>query len=334
MVDVRGAAARERREAAQLRAQVAHMGRLSRGVVPGVGAGRAVGLGEGTSITRSAELTELRGRRMYYTTGYYTVFDQPYEMWDVFGPYDERVAAGAGKESLAVGPDTAFLVNHRGLTMARTPGPWNKGLGTMNLREDDQGGWHEAWHNPEREDVRSMISAIDDGLMTEMSFAFMIPDGGGMWSDNFDTFTVLRYDINRGDVSGVNYGASPHTSIAARANEVMQALDRLPGGALREVVRRVERRLDEYEKMMRAVGGPQVTRSAADLAEVVRADPDRDQAIRSAGLALSEAVLAAFAEPSPSGIPTTTKTDITPVPVDNGDGRRSLTHIEALLRTM
>jgi hypothetical protein len=43
-----------------------------------------------------------------------------------------------------------------------------------------------------------------------MSFRFMIT--AGRWSDDFTTYTIQRFDIHRGDVSIVGYGANPHTA--------------------------------------------------------------------------------------------------------------------------
>ena len=46
-----------------------------------------------------------------------------------------------------------------------------------------------------------------------MSFAFMID--GGEWSRDMDVFRLTGVNLHRGDVSAVNYGANPYTSIAA-----------------------------------------------------------------------------------------------------------------------
>jgi ATP-dependent protease ClpP protease subunit/phage head maturation protease len=229
-------AATERRAAAQLRAA----GMQQRGVderryrtqVPGVGAARSVSMP--TEIR--AKLERRGDKDLYHTSGYFTRYDQPYPMWDAYGPYDEMVRRGAGSKTLGSGPDVAFLVNHRGLTMARTR------ANTLTLEERAEGGWHDAWLNPDRTDVRDFISAVDDHLVTEMSYAFMIPDGKGRWSEDFETFEIAEYDIDRGDVSGVNYGANPYTDIAARTAEVLRDVEHLPAGALREAAHRLAQR--------------------------------------------------------------------------------------------
>jgi len=85
--------------------------------------------------------------------------------------------------------------------------------------------------NPTRSDIKDLLIAIDDKQITEMSFAFMITAGG--WDDDFEHFTIEAYDIDRGDVSAVTYGANPYTSIGARSREIMTDLAHMPAGAQR-----------------------------------------------------------------------------------------------------
>ncbi len=231
----------ERRAAAELRRrQAGEAGdrggdeayRQYRSGVPGLTCARRVSMP--TQIRAAKE--SRNGKPMFHTWGLFTRYERGYPMWDTFGEYEEVTARGSGRRSLASNPDVAFLVNHRGMTMARTRN------GTLLLDEQHEGGHHEAWLNPERTDVRDFISAVDDQLITEMSYAFMIPDGAGEWDEDFMTFRIMEWDINRGDVSGVNYGANPYTDIAAQTPDVLDALDRLPAGALREAGARLAQR--------------------------------------------------------------------------------------------
>lgn len=177
------------------------------------------------------------GRELRHLRGTATAYEQLYEMWDAFGPYSEGVRAAAGAASLGRKPDVAFLENHRGITMARTTN------GTLDLTELPTGLEYDAYVNPERQDVRDLLSAVDDGLVSESSFAFWITDGE--WNDDYTEFWIKAYDIHRGDVSAVNYGANPYTSVAARAHEVLADLDHLPVGAMRAAHARLERCLPD-----------------------------------------------------------------------------------------
>lgn len=186
-----------------------------------------------------AQLQEHDGKQLYRFDGIASVTDQPYTMYDHFGEYEEIVSRKAFTETLAANPDVAFLLNHRGMTMARTA---NK---TLELALTDEGLRAQAWLNPERQDVRDLVIAMNDGDITEMSFAFMLQDG--RWSDDFTQFTITRLDIHRGDVSAVNYGANPYTSIAARSQELLSDLDHLPAGAARAALARLNARDDMRE---------------------------------------------------------------------------------------
>jgi len=146
------------------------------------------------------------------------------------------VSRSAFTRTLAANPDVAFLLNHRGMTMARTQ------AGTLELRMDESGLRSDAWLNPKRQDVQDLIVAIDDGNITEMSFAFMLEQGE--WSEDFSQFRITQLDIHRGDVSAVNYGANPYTSIAARSQEILADMDRLPVGLARAAMQRLTARSD------------------------------------------------------------------------------------------
>jgi HK97 family phage prohead protease len=248
--------AAERRAAAELR-QAAYQrdfaagGRVRRNQVQGLGASRRVP----TTTEIRAELTQHNGREMFHTYGFFTRYDMPYPMWDMYGEYDEVVRPGSGRHTLAANPDVAFLVNHKGVTMARTTN------GSLVLEERDEGAWHDAWLNPARQDVKDLIVAIQDRNVDQMSYAFMIPDDGGEWAEDFSTFEIRAWDIHRGDVSAVNYGANPYTDIAGRAGEVLNELEHLPPGALPEAHARLGRRLDVIERDRIEVAGLAQARS-------------------------------------------------------------------------
>jgi hypothetical protein len=128
---------------------------------------------------------------------------------------------------------------------------------TLNLSMDDVGLRTEAWLNPKRQDVSDLVLAIEDRDITEMSFAFMLDEG--WWSDDFETFKITKVSLDRGDVSAVNYGANPFTSIAARQQEILTDL-RLAGpgvarAALAELMQRADFELDDlahrYDELRR-----------------------------------------------------------------------------------
>lgn len=184
-----------------------------------------------------ASKQERDGKSFHVVEGYATVYERGYEMWDWAGPYTEIVSAGAAEETLAANPDVVFLINHRGLALART-----HVAGTLDLWSDEVGMGDRAWLNPTRSDVKDLVAGIDDGVITEQSFAFMITSG--QWSPDYTEYRINTFDVNRGDTSAVNFGANPHTSIQARAREILDALDYLPVGAARAALDRLTHRAD------------------------------------------------------------------------------------------
>jgi len=168
--------------------------------------------------------------------GYASVTDRPYEMWDWIGPYTEIVDGAAFDETLTADPDVSFLVNHTGMTMARTTN------GTLELEVDGLGLHARAFVNPKRNDVRDLVVAIDDKNITEMSFAFWITEGE--WNEDYTEFRILKVNLDRGDVSAVTYGANPHTSIGARSEDFLADIDRAPLALARAAFTRLQRRPD------------------------------------------------------------------------------------------
>lgn len=137
--------------------------------------------------------------------GYASTTEQPYEMQDMFGSYSEVISRGAFAQTIAQGADVALLLNHGGLTMARTKS------GSLTLSEDEHGLHWLGQVNASRSDVRDMLASIEDGDVDECSFAFRVTRQ--QWSPDYDERRILEINLNRGDVCPVNFGANPTTSI-------------------------------------------------------------------------------------------------------------------------
>lgn len=175
------------------------------------------GLVTRTRAFDGAELREDSGGNTLTFTGYASVFNRSYEVNDMFGPFSETIAEGAFRNSLAQGADVPFKINHEGMTLARTKS------GTMNLAEDSNGLHVEARLDASNPQVQALRSAMQRGDVDEMSFAFRATDD--RWSEDWMNRTILGADINKGDVSVVNYGANPFTSGAQlRSADIARAL--------------------------------------------------------------------------------------------------------------
>lgn len=140
--------------------------------------------------------------------GYASVFDESYDMYDMFGSYTEVARSGMFTKTLDGNPDVAYLANHEGLNMARTASK------SLTLTQDSTGLLTVAQVNTTRQDVKDLVTAIEDGDVDQMSFAFRVVRQ--QWSPDYDQRDLLEVDINHGDVSAVNFGASPATSVGVQ----------------------------------------------------------------------------------------------------------------------
>jgi HK97 family phage prohead protease len=139
--------------------------------------------------------------------GLATVYEAGYEMWDYYGPYTEIVSAGAGAETLARSDlDVPLVLQHADLRrIARTTN------GSLILADTDEGlDVHAPDLDREDHDVQYIVPKLRSGLIDEMSFKFRIT--AGQWSPDYMEYRINKYDIHRGDVAIVGYGANPHTS--------------------------------------------------------------------------------------------------------------------------
>ena len=145
-------------------------------------------------------------------SGYASVVETGYQMWDMWGPYTEVVSSGAFEKTLSMKDlDVPLVLAHDSLRrIARTTN------GTLTLVEDKVGLKCDAPDlNPADVDVAYISPKITDGLIDEMSFAFRIDEG--IWSPDFTQFNINCVDIHRGDVAIVGYGANPYTSVSLRS---------------------------------------------------------------------------------------------------------------------
>jgi phage head maturation protease len=165
------------------------------------------------------------GLDWYEVEGYASAVEQPFEMWDWWGPYTEIVDAGAFGTTLSADPMVVYRENHTGTPMATTRN------GRLTLWADSTGLGDRAWLNPKRDDVQRHVMAIEDRDMTEQSFMFRIVRG--KWSPDYTEYRITEIDLDRGDVGGVTYGANPHTSLAARSGEFLTQLQTLSPAAAR-----------------------------------------------------------------------------------------------------
>jgi phage head maturation protease len=79
----------------------------------------------------------------------------------------------------------------------------------MRLAEDSTGLHVEADLNPGQSAVRDLQIAMERGDVDEMSFGFRVVRQD--WSPDYMSRSITEVNLNKGDVSVVNYGANPAT---------------------------------------------------------------------------------------------------------------------------
>lgn len=158
--------------------------------------------------TRSGLPVEVRESETGLTVeGYAALFDTPTNIGDVF---IEQIARGAFTKALERGDDVEFLINHGGLPIARST------AGNLYLEEDEKGLKMRAVLDPSDPDVMRIVPKMRAGMLDQMSFAFQAT--GQRWDspgDGLDVRTIT--DVMLFDVSVVNRGAYPDTTIALRS---------------------------------------------------------------------------------------------------------------------
>jgi hypothetical protein len=149
---------------------------------------------------------------------YASVTDTPYEVTDDLGTFEETVHRGSFADTLARGPDVAFLANHSGLPLGRTAS------GTLTLNEDTRGLRYTVTLDPENPAAQSLRSAVNRRDATESSFAFKVTDQE--WNPSYTKRAIYAVDLHRGDCSVVTYGANEATGAPDNATTLRAAYDR------------------------------------------------------------------------------------------------------------
>lgn len=182
---------------------------LRRSKMYGAGVPERISLQFGAAgVEMRAKTNGTPGGTNFHFTGYAAVYDHGFEMWDFWGDkFTEKVAQAAGARTLANSCDVPFLIGHNdaGIPMARTKS------GTLTLGEDSHGLWVDAPDlDGSLEQIRQLASAVERGDMDEMSMAFITIRQD--WSPDYEERTILEYDLHKGDVSVVVFGANDGTA--------------------------------------------------------------------------------------------------------------------------
>lgn len=162
--------------------------------------------------TEKFQTREEDGKR--YLDGYYSVFNQPYE---VMPGWIEEIAPGAFSRSLRENKDVKVLWNHdSNIVLGSTE---NR---TAYLAEDEHGLHGPTEINEEDQDAKNAFARVARGDVRGCSFGFDIRGIEESWGEDGTLRTRLT-DVDLYEVSPCTFPAYTQTSITARNRENLEA---------------------------------------------------------------------------------------------------------------
>lgn len=164
-----------------------------------------------------------------YISGYFSVFNSIYELWD---GATESVAPGAFDETL--GGDIRCLTDHDSrLVLGRTT------AGTLRLQVDEKGLWGEVQINDADQDAVNLYERVKRGDVNQCSFGFDILEEDRTEEDGIVHWTIKRVKLY--EVSVVTFPAYEETGVTARKAEFEQIKKRKLQERKAALQKRIER---------------------------------------------------------------------------------------------
>ena len=180
--------------------------------------------------------------KTFKVRGYFTTYDEPYTLWK--DPYDGTEYKEQIDRHALDGADISDVImqyDHNGRVFAR------QSNNTLVIGiNDDHGPWMEA-DLSRTSAAREFFEDIDSGMVTRMSWAFMVEE------DEYDIETHTRTITKVSkvyDVSAVSIPANPQTEISARA----YCEERAKEAADREAAALAEKYEERKAECLKALG--------------------------------------------------------------------------------
>lgn len=158
---------------------------------------------------KNTKIREEGGKR--YLEGYFSVFGEPYQVWD---GWIETIERGAFARYLSSGQDVKVLWNHdSNIVLGST------GNGTASLREDETGLFGSVEINENDSEAVSAYARVARGDVDGCSFGFDIARQEEWWDDDGVYHTKITEVDPLYEVSPCTFPAYKATSISARNKE-------------------------------------------------------------------------------------------------------------------
>ena len=143
--------------------------------------------------------------------GYAARYDTPFQVFSVPGyRFMRKQEPGSYQRSLSQNPKVMLRLNHEEAFA-------NTRAGTLQLSERDDGLWFEGLVSKKNPQGLAMLVEMNRGTLTESSVAYQVVRAVYEEEELEDgsivrTQIVQEADINRGDVSVVQFGMNPETT--------------------------------------------------------------------------------------------------------------------------
>lgn len=158
---------------------------------------------------KDAKIREEGGKK--YLEGYFSVFGEPYQVWD---GWVETIERGAFARYLASGEDVKVLWNHdSNIVLGATVN------GTASLREDEVGLFGSVEINENDQEAVNAYARVARGDVDGCSFGFDIARQEEWWDDDGVYHTKITEVDPLYEVSPCTFPAYKATSISARNKE-------------------------------------------------------------------------------------------------------------------
>ena len=170
--------------------------------------------------------------KSYIVEGYASTFDE-YVLMTIDGiEYKERIEPAAFDEADLT--DVVLRVDHEGRVYARSS------AGTVELWTDEHGLGQRA-DLSRTQTARELFADIEAGNYPQMSFAFVVAEGGDSYDSKTHTRTISRI-AKVYDVSPVSFPANPYTELSVATRDYFN------GVIEAEKAERLERERREIQK--------------------------------------------------------------------------------------
>lgn len=175
---------------------------------------------------KSPKIREENGKK--YLEGYFSVFGEPYQVWD---GWVETIERGAFARYLSRGSDVKVLWNHdSNIVLGSTEN------GTASLQEDENGLFGSVEINENDSEAMSAYARVARGDVNGCSFGFDIARQDEWWDDEGIYHTKITEVDPLYEVSPCTFPAYKATSVSARTKERLED---------------AKKRLEEYQEKKR-----------------------------------------------------------------------------------